>query len=113
MHNFGIKSAVSIETPKRALYHESLILNESGFGCFPFQKHFRTQLMLLFCLIPKKSLTATILHAFIMPFLKSCGFPLHLNLRLKWVESKMDGLVLKWVAHFQWAIGTLIDDIKT
>ena len=32
------KSAVTIETPKRALYHESLILNESGFRCFPFQK---------------------------------------------------------------------------
>lgn len=67
MHIRWSKSAVTIETPKRALYHESLILNEFGFRCFPFQKHFRTQLMLLFCLIPKKSLTATVLHAYIMP----------------------------------------------
>ena len=67
--NAYVKSAVSIETWKRALYHESLILNESGFRCFPFQKHFRTQLRLLFCFIPKKSLTATILHAFVMSYL--------------------------------------------
>ena len=72
-----------IETRKRALYHESLILNESlwffsnGFRCFPFQKHFRTQLMLLFCFIPKKSLTATILHVFIMSYSGRCHVIFH------------------------------------
>ena len=79
-------SVVSIETPKRALYHESLILNEFGFRCFPFQKHFRTQLMLLFCLIPKKSLTTTILHAFIMPISQSRGgqaWPMSCNFLFK------------------------------